>query len=80
MKRVIKASLKTSNTQHTQQSYRDSFKCTFTIREFLDIAKAIRTGKGFECTFVSTLDDFGEIIIGRTPALFGENSNENNRH
>lgn len=76
MKRVIKASLKTPNMQYPQQPSRDSFKCTFTIREFLDIAKAIRTGKGFECVFESTLDDYGEVIIGRTPSLDKANQYE----
>lgn len=69
MKRVIKASLKIPKAQDTQQPSRDNLKCTFTLTEFLEIAKAIKNGESFECFFEPTLDECGDVTIGENPSL-----------
>ena len=69
MKRVIKASLQISTKEYLQQPSTDNLKCTFTLTEFLEIAKAIRNRESFECFFEPSLDDYGNVIIGENPSL-----------
>ena len=69
MKRVIRASLETPNKQHTPKPPSEVLKCAFTLAEFVDFIKAIKNDESFECHFVPTLNDCGNVAIGENPAL-----------